>query len=94
MLTGIPGGDHPVQLSGAELIRRLVLYNQVMLGSVNASRAHFQMAVDDLNSAYLRWGDHMAGLITDIFPPDNFEQALEHHDVAEIKVVLEWGKVS
>ncbi|HVU11857.1 MAG TPA: glucose 1-dehydrogenase [Phototrophicaceae bacterium] len=91
VLTGIPGGDHPVQISGAELIRRLVLDNLVMVGSVNASRAHFQMAVDDLSVAYLRWGDHMAGLITDVYKPEDFEQALEHHDVAEIKVVLEWG---
>ena len=50
VLTGIPGGDRPLQISGAELIRQLVLDNQVMLGSVNAARGHFQMAVDDLAS--------------------------------------------
>ncbi|MFZ0430588.1 MAG: glucose 1-dehydrogenase, partial [Acidobacteriota bacterium] len=51
VLTGIPGGDRPLQIHGAELIRRLVLSNQAMLGSVNAARDHFQMAVDDLSHA-------------------------------------------
>jgi hypothetical protein len=41
MLTGIPGGDRPLQIPGAELVRQLVLDNQVMLGSVNAARGHF-----------------------------------------------------
>ena len=42
VLTGIPEGDRPLQIPGAELIRQLVLDNQVMLGSVNAARGHFK----------------------------------------------------
>ena len=64
VLTGIPGGDRPLQIPGAELIRQLVLDNQVMLGSVNAARGHFQMAADDLAQAHLRWGAQIASLIT------------------------------
>ncbi len=48
VLTGVPGGDRPLQIPGAEIIRNLVLKNQVMMGSVNAARCHFRMAVDDL----------------------------------------------
>src|ERR1700684_900735 len=48
VITGIPGGDHPLQIAGSELVRQLVLDNQVMVGSVNAARGHFQMGVDDL----------------------------------------------
>lgn len=36
-------------MTNAPLIRQLVLNNQVLLGSVNAARGHFQMAVDDLS---------------------------------------------
>ncbi len=32
VLTGIPGGDRPLEIQGAELIRALVLKNQVMAG--------------------------------------------------------------
>jgi len=90
VLTGIPGGDRPLEIPGAELIRRLVLGNRVMVGSVNASRDHFQMAVDDLSQARLRWGDHVAKLITHHHPYAEFETALSRHGADEIKVVVEW----
>jgi threonine dehydrogenase-like Zn-dependent dehydrogenase len=92
VLTGIPGGDRPLQLDGADLIRRLVLQNQVMAGSVNASRDHFQMAVDDLDHARLRWPGLVEGLITARRPYADFLAALSRHDPDEIKVTLEWGR--
>ncbi len=91
VLTGIPGGDRPLQLDGADLIRRLVLGNQVMIGSVNASRDHFQMAVDDLVRARLAWGDHVTRLISHRRPFAEFQLALTRHEADEIKVVLEWS---
>ncbi len=90
VLTGIPGGDRPLKIPGANLIRPLVLDNQVMLGSVNASRGHFQMAVDDLARAHLRWGDHVTKLITHRYLYTGFETALGQHPSDEIKTVLEW----
>jgi len=92
VLTGIPGGSRPMEVPGGSLIRQLVLSNQVMVGSVNASRDHFQMAVDDLAHAQLRFGDHVAKLITHRHPATDFRSALEHHGEDEIKVVLEWAQ--
>jgi threonine dehydrogenase-like Zn-dependent dehydrogenase len=93
VLTGIPGGDRPIDLDGAELIRQLVLQNQVMLGSVNAARDHFQMAVDDLAQAYLLWGEAVAKLITDHHPNMDFDAALHQHTPDEIKAVIEWNSL-
>ena len=90
VLTGIPGGDRPLEIPGANLIRQLVLDNQVMLGSVNAARGHFQMAVDDLASAHQRWGDHLGKLITHRYPHTDYETALGQHPSDEIKTVIEW----
>ncbi|MGA2764754.1 MAG: glucose 1-dehydrogenase [Spirochaetia bacterium] len=92
VLTGIPGGDRPLQIQGAELIRRLVLENQVMVGSVNASRDHFQMAVDDLEQAQARWPGHVERLITARRPYGEFAAVLTKHEPDEIKVTLEWGR--
>ncbi len=92
VVTGIPGGDRPLEIPGAELVRQLVLDNQVLIGSVNAARAHFQMAVDDLLAAHLRWGDHIAKLITNRYPASDFQTPLTTHTADEIKVVLEWSK--
>jgi glucose 1-dehydrogenase len=89
-LTGIPGGDRCLEIAGAQLMRELVLDNQVMMGSVNAARGHFQMAVDDLENAYLRWGDHIGQLITQHIAYADFAQAFASHSDDEIKVVIEW----
>jgi threonine dehydrogenase-like Zn-dependent dehydrogenase len=91
VLTGIPGGERPLQIPGAELIRDLVLDNQAMVGSVNAARGHFQMAVDDLATARLRWGDHVARLITHRHSYTDVASALSQHPADEIKAVVEWG---
>ena len=92
VLTGIPGGDRPLQIPGAELIRQLVLDNQVMLGSVNAARGHFQMGADDLAQAYLRWGAQIAGLITNRYSPDQFAGLKDQHQPDAIKEVIEWAQ--
>jgi threonine dehydrogenase-like Zn-dependent dehydrogenase len=91
VLTGIPGGDRPLNVHGAALIRQLVLQNQAMLGSVNAARGHFQMAVHDLASATHRWGDHVAGLITQHYPVRRFREPLTQHHPDSIKEVIDWS---
>ncbi len=90
VLTGIPGGDRPLEIPGSELIRQLVLDNQVMVGSVNAGRDHYQMAVDDLISASLLWGDHVEKLVTHHFPYTDFQAAFNQNLQNAIKVVIEW----
>jgi threonine dehydrogenase-like Zn-dependent dehydrogenase len=92
VLTGIPGGDRPLEIPGAELMRQLVLDNQAMVGSVNAARDHFQLAVDDLGLAQLHWGDHVAKLISHRHPYTDLA-ALSQHPTDEIKSVIEWAAV-
>lgn len=92
VLTGIPGGDRPIQISGADLMRKFVLNNQVMIGSVNASRDHYQMAVDDLANARIRWGDLIGKLITHRYAYQDYIRAFHNHQDGEIKAVIDWTK--
>jgi len=92
VLTGIPGGDRPLQIDGPALMRALVLKNQAMVGSVNASRDHFQMAVADLEAASLRWKGHVEKLITHVHPYTDYAAALARPTRDEIKAVIEWSK--
>jgi len=92
VLTGIPGGDRPLEIPGAQLIRQLVLDNQLMLGSVNASRDHFQMAVDDLVRAEARWPGAAQKLITARHQRSDFETAFARHESDSIKTVIEWAQ--
>ncbi len=90
VLTGISGEGRSIELPAADLMRQLVLGNQLVIGSVNAARDHFQMAVDDLALAQLRWPGHVASLITSRHPASDFAAVLHYHDAEEIKTVLEW----
>ena len=92
VLTGIPGGDRPLQIPGAELIRQLVLEKQVKLGSVNAARGHFQMAADDLAQAHLRWGAQIASLITHRYSWSQLAGLMDQHQPDAIKEVIEWAQ--
>lgn len=94
VLTGIPGNSRTVQLPAAELIRQLVLDNQVMIGSVNAARGHFQVAVNDLERAEHRWPGLLARLITQRCPPEGAQSLLEHHPSDEIKATVEWAEAT
>jgi threonine dehydrogenase-like Zn-dependent dehydrogenase len=91
VLTGIPGGDRPMQIPGAELIRQLVLNNQVMIGSVNAARGHFQMGARHLEQAHSRWGEQLNKLITQRYTPDQFAGSADQHEANSIKEVVEWS---
>jgi len=93
VVTGIPGGDRPVTVDAAELMRRLVLGNQVLLGSVNASLAHFQTAAHDLEAAERRWPGLAGRLITSRVPAAQFEKAFAPPGEQEIKTVIEWKTV-
>lgn len=87
--TGIAAGDRPITIDAADLMRQLVLKNQMVLGSVNASPEHFAIAVADLEGAMDKWPKAMLQLITERVPYTDFKKALRH-SVDEIKVVVEW----
>jgi len=91
VLTGVPGGDRPLQVQGAQLMRKLVLGNLAMLGSVNAARGHYQRGIDDLGAASARWGTHVAALITQHYPSSRFLEPLMQHQPDSIKEVIDWA---
>ena len=68
--TGVPGRRGPVSIDTDLLMRNLVLKNQVVLGTVNASRDVFETAIADLGVFLRRWPDAVRGLVTGRFPLD------------------------
>ncbi len=91
ILTGIPGEALPFKVDGAAIMRRLVLHNQVVMGSVNAGRRHFQAAVEDLEKALRIWENGLQRMVTHRFPYQRFAEAIELHSPEEIKTVVEWA---
>jgi threonine dehydrogenase-like Zn-dependent dehydrogenase len=88
-LTGVSaqGRELPVDVGG--LNRGIVLQNDVVFGSVNANRRHYEQAADALAKADRGW---LEGLITRRVPLDGYAEALERRD-GDVKVVLEIARV-
>lgn len=92
VMTGIPGGERPVCFAGAEIMKQMVLKNQVILGSVNASVHHFALAIKDLERSKNKWGKLVDELITTRVPYSSFMDALHLRSDDDIKTVIEWTK--
>lgn len=88
--TGIPADARPLSISAAALMQQLVLKNQIVLGSVNASVAHYSQAVDYLVRSKQQWPDAISKVITDKLSYRDYKKALHDHSADEIKVVVDW----
>jgi threonine dehydrogenase-like Zn-dependent dehydrogenase len=65
ILSGVPGGNKPVEANLDGMMRNIVLKNQVLFGTVNASRAAFEESVRYLEQFMVRFPDAVRGLITE-----------------------------
>jgi threonine dehydrogenase-like Zn-dependent dehydrogenase len=88
VFTGVPGRRAPVAIDTDLLMRNLVLQNQVVLGSVNASRPDFEAAIADLARFRQRWPRALAALVTGHFPIDAYAGQLLEAPAEAIKNVL------
>lgn len=62
--TGVPGRKHPNPVDTDQLMRQLVLQNQIVFGTVNASAQHFEAAVNELRLFERLWPGLLERLIT------------------------------
>ncbi len=70
VLTGVPGLRGPVEIDADAVMRRLVLENQVLLGTVNAGPDAFAAAVSDLGRFLDRWPQAVPALISGRHAPE------------------------
>lgn len=76
MATGIPAGHRPMTIMAGDLMQQLVLKNQILLGSVNASIDHYKMAVTYLQQSQEYWPGLIEKVITNKFPYTDYHTAL------------------
>jgi threonine dehydrogenase-like Zn-dependent dehydrogenase len=85
-LTGVGEPGKMVDLDIGHLNRTMVLDNDTVFGTVNANRAHYEMAADALARADRTW---LARLITRRVPLERWSEALEHRK-GDIKVIVDF----
>ena len=88
VLTGVPGAGRPVDISGGALMQQMVLMNQVMVGSVNASMQHNLMALDIISESKKRWPGVLDKVITEIMPYTKIKDAIANTHSDEIKTII------
>jgi len=86
-LAGVSSAGHEVKMDLGGLNRSLVLENNVVFGTVNANRRHYEAAAASLACADRDW---VARLITRRVPLDSWQDVIEKRD-GDIKVVLQFA---
>ncbi|MGN9802234.1 glucose 1-dehydrogenase [Micromonospora sp. L32] len=85
-LTGVSSGGRSIEFDAGALNRDLVLENNVVFGSVNANRRHWELAAEALARADRSW---LESLITRRVPVSAYAEAYTHTG-GDIKTVLDF----
>ncbi len=86
-LTGLASAGRTVDLDAGGLNRSMVLQNDVVFGSVNANRAHYELAAAALAKADRAW---LERLITRRVPLARWQEAYERRP-GDVKTVIDFG---
>jgi threonine dehydrogenase-like Zn-dependent dehydrogenase len=76
IFTGVPGRKAPIEVDTDLLMRDQVLKNQVIFGTVNAGKADYGKAIQDLGRFQQLWPGAPEALITGRFAPEKFKDLL------------------
>lgn len=87
-LTGVSSGRRCISIEAAVIGRELVLENNVVFGTVNANRLHYERGAEALATADAAW---LSRIITRRVPVTEWEQAFERHP-DDVKTVLVFGQ--
>ena len=90
IFTGVPGRKAPIEVDTDCIMRDMVLKNQVLLGTVNASLQSFESAIRDLQIFNQRWPAALRAMITARYPIDKALEPLTG-DAHGIKNVVAIG---
>jgi threonine dehydrogenase-like Zn-dependent dehydrogenase len=65
VFSGVPGAPRKIEIDLDDIMRNIVLHNQMLFGTVNASRAAFEASVRQLEQFMTLFPDAVRALITD-----------------------------
>jgi threonine dehydrogenase-like Zn-dependent dehydrogenase len=83
---GLSTGGAELKVDMTALNRTMVLENNVVLGTVNANRRHYETAAQALAQADVRW---LEPLITRRVPLELWEDAMQHQPL-DVKTVIDF----
>jgi threonine dehydrogenase-like Zn-dependent dehydrogenase len=84
--TGVPASGKTIEVDFSTSARAMVLRNEVVFGSVNANRRHYEAAADALAAADRFW---LERLITRRVPVGRWQEAFERQP-GDVKTVIDF----
>lgn len=89
VMTGIPRGDLTIEVDAAQMVRQLVRYNQVVVGSVNSNRSHFEKALKEMAKIQSRFPQVLKQMFTHRYPIGEYYKAFQTDAPDHIKTIIE-----
>ena len=87
-LTGISSGGRPIPADFSSLNKTMVLENDVLFGSVNANRRHYELAAEVLAKTDPRW---LARVVNRSVPLEEWKDALVRRE-DDVKPIIQLSK--
>ncbi len=89
IMTGIPRQETVMQVDAAHLVRQIVHGNQVLAGSVNSNRSHFEMALHDIGIINSSFNGILSDMLTERIQLKDYAQVFSPKGPNHIKTVVE-----
>jgi len=95
VLASVTGGDRKVEVPADKINLDFVLGNKVMVGTVNANREHFELAVSDLAKAELEYPGWLKKLLTHpVRGLENYRELFRHLSSSNGSVIKAFCEVA
>ncbi|MBI2649712.1 alcohol dehydrogenase catalytic domain-containing protein [Candidatus Woesearchaeota archaeon] len=89
VMTGIPKGELKATFDAHAILRQIVRYNQVIVGTVNSNKNHFEMAINDIPKINRKFGNILDNIITHRFKLNQYEQYFNLQGPNQLKIVVD-----
>jgi threonine dehydrogenase-like Zn-dependent dehydrogenase len=89
VMTGIPPEGIRLNTDVGQFIRQIVRFNQVIVGSVNSNRTHFENALKDLEQIRSRYPELHKRIVTNRVNLDEYEKAFNIRGLEQVKTVIQ-----
>jgi len=76
IFTGVPGRKAPIEVDADQIMRNLVLRNQVVFGTVNAGHFAFEAAIRDLAAFAEEWPEATHSMVSGRYPVESHADLL------------------
>ena len=89
VMTGIPKGELKATFDAHAILRQIVRHNQVIVGTVNSNKKHFEMAIKDIPKINRKSSKILDNLITHRFKLIQYREYFNVQDTNQLKIVVD-----